>query len=115
MFSDENNGSFDASQLSKESFHKDHELYHKRTLSSVLQDGVFHNTGGEDEYGVGDTDLHIDLSEDSDYALDESLDQAIYSARSEGLSDSGAERLRIFFKGEVLIHIQVKTWTLRRS
>lgn len=63
-------------------------------ISALLAEGVFHSAGGDENDGLSDEDVYIDLGDDSEQELDDALNLRINEAKDNGMSPAGVARLR---------------------
>ena len=69
----------------------------QKTLASVLardQMDVFHSQGDQGNDHLEDENVYIDIGDDPDSDLDETLNNLVMEAQGNGLSEAGLERLR---------------------
>lgn len=64
-----------------------------QTVASLVQNGVFHNSGSFEDDGISD-DIFVDLGEDSEEALRAELYKQVEEARKNGMSEKGVNVLK---------------------
>lgn len=65
------------------------------TVASLLseRDGISHSQDGAEEDDLDESGVYIDIGEDPQEDLDAALEQAVATAKQQGLSDDGAKEL----------------------
>lgn len=71
----------------------------KGSIAAIMSSGVYHSAGGDENDGLQEDDVYIDLGEDEESELTKALGERLQEASENGISPNGLTKLRnIVFK-----------------
>eukprot|EP00171_Calliarthron_tuberculosum_P022868 IDg22868t1 len=91
--SDQNNGIIDVKKILQNHEQKSENANNPTSLASLLRDGVFHRDGGTESDFLEESNVYINIGEDSAEDLEIGLNKCIDVAKHNDLSANGVEKL----------------------